>query len=291
MTKMRKNRLQRFLKQITAILFICSIFFTVHSTLLTVNSFAEIPKLINYQGRLMDSQGRPLQGIYKMIFRIYDAGSGGTLLWESIYDPSLTGSRGVSIDKGIFNEMLGEFNNGNGTIREFRNLSFDRQYWLGIQVGGDPEMSPRQPLASSAYAFRAENADKANTLTNPQLLVPQGAIILWRGSSCPQGYRRVSDLDGKFLVGGSSYNANAGGSNTHIHNITAVTTSRGGTQDVGPALPGPNSNQGGYYIAGDFSIHKANTPPNYSIDYLSGVTANSADNRPAYATILLCEKE
>ena len=44
------------------------------------------------------------------------------------------------------------------------NLAFDKPYYLGIQVGSDTEMTPRQRLASSAYAIRANVADNADVL-------------------------------------------------------------------------------------------------------------------------------
>ncbi len=38
---------------------------------------AAVPHLINYQGRLTDSSGNPLNGSYNLTFRIYDAGNKG----------------------------------------------------------------------------------------------------------------------------------------------------------------------------------------------------------------------
>jgi hypothetical protein len=105
-------------------------------------SYAEIPRLINYQGRLTDSQGNPITGTKAVTFRIYDVESGGSALWSETYSS-------LSFDKGIFNVMLG----GVTAL----NLPFDRQYWLSIQVGGDAEMSPRIRLASVGYAFTAQN--------------------------------------------------------------------------------------------------------------------------------------
>ena len=51
-------------------------------------------------------------------------------------------------------------------------------------------------------------------------VVPSGAIIIWTGEACPPGYERVTELDNKFLRGSSTYNDNAGGSNTHNHSIS-----------------------------------------------------------------------
>jgi len=108
-------------------------------------SYAEIPHLINYQGKLTDSDGSPLNGSYGATFKIYTAESGGAMLWQE--------PRTITIEKGIFSVMLG----GVTAL----SLPFDEPYFLGIQVGGDPEMTPRQKIVSTGYAYRAEEADNA----------------------------------------------------------------------------------------------------------------------------------
>lgn len=107
-------------------------------------SYAEIPKLINYQGRLTDSQGQPITGTKAVTFRIYDVESGGAALWQETYSS-------FTFDRGIFNVMLGGIT--------ALNLAFDKQYYLSIQVGGDPEMLPRIRLASVGYAFNSVKLD------------------------------------------------------------------------------------------------------------------------------------
>lgn len=109
-------------------------------------SYAAVPHLINYQGKLTDSSGTALNGSYNITFRIYDAETAGNLLWQEQYT-------GVVIQKGIFGVLLGSIT--------ALDLAFDKQYYLAIQVGSDPEMSPRQRITSAAYAIRAEQSEKA----------------------------------------------------------------------------------------------------------------------------------
>jgi len=141
----------RRLKKITAILFFFTLLLPITIYGLRIaDVFAAVPHLINYQGKLTDSTGKPVaDGKYKITFKLYD--SSGNPVWTEIHDPAQ--GTGVGIEKGIFNVMLG----GVTPL----NLTFDQQYSLGIQVGSDPEMSPRQLLASSAYAIRANVADAA----------------------------------------------------------------------------------------------------------------------------------
>ncbi|MFH1768456.1 MAG: hypothetical protein ABH858_04795 [Candidatus Omnitrophota bacterium] len=109
-------------------------------------SFAAIPRLINYQGRLTDSGGAPLNGSYSVTFRIYDAQSGGTFLWQE--------TQSVVIQNGIFNTILGSSVD--------LNIPFDNPYFLELKIGSEV-MSPRQRITSSGYAIRAEVADTALT--------------------------------------------------------------------------------------------------------------------------------
>lgn len=43
---------------------------------------AQVPSLINYQGRLTDAQGQPVTGNRTMAVRVYDAASGGNMTYE-----------------------------------------------------------------------------------------------------------------------------------------------------------------------------------------------------------------
>ena len=110
---------------------------------------AGVPHLINYQGKLTDSAGQPLEGSYNLTFRIYDAQTAGNLLWQEA-------QAGVLVQKGIFNIMLGSVS--------ALNIPFDIPYYLEIKVG-DEVMSPRQQITSAGYALRAEKADDSVTFS------------------------------------------------------------------------------------------------------------------------------
>jgi len=112
---------------------------------------ADIPRLISYQGRLTDVSGNPVaDGSYQVRFRIYDASSGGSTLWDN-------GSVSVTVTNGVFSYILG------GSTALPANL-FDNSAvrWLGITVGAGTEITPRTQLVSSAYAFHAKSADTAS---------------------------------------------------------------------------------------------------------------------------------
>lgn len=63
------------------------------AVLLTVAS-AEIPTVMNYQGKVTDTSGNPVaDGAYTTRFRIYNVSSGGSALWDS-------GNRNVTVSGG-----------------------------------------------------------------------------------------------------------------------------------------------------------------------------------------------
>lgn len=110
---------------------------------------AGIPHLISYQGRLTDAQGIPITGSKSVTFRIYDASAGGNLLWSETHSST-------TVTDGVFEVLLGSVT--------ALNLPFDKQYYLATQVGSDAEMTPRQQIASSGYAYKSKEAEDSDTL-------------------------------------------------------------------------------------------------------------------------------
>ena len=115
------------------------------------SSPASVPEMINYQGVLTDGEGNPLNTTVEMTFAIYDAASGGTALWSETH-PS------VQVNGGLFNVLLGSVNPISSDIFD----GSDR--WLGLAVDDDPEMVPRQQIASVPYAYLSGDAGDGHSL-------------------------------------------------------------------------------------------------------------------------------
>jgi hypothetical protein len=111
-------------------------------------SSAEVPQMINYQGRLTDSAGAPLDTTVSMRFRIYADSTTSTYLWAETHSS-------VTVDEGLFNVLL-----GSGTAIPDSVFNGSTRY-LGIKVGSDSEMTPRRSLVSVGYAFHSGSADTA----------------------------------------------------------------------------------------------------------------------------------
>jgi hypothetical protein len=108
----------------------------------------EIPQQINFQGYLTDASGAPLDGDYQMKLSIYDEAAGSA-------SPLWTELQTVLVINGIYNVQIGQDPTGN----PFPGDLFEDQRWLGVTVGTDAEMAPRQPLTSTPFAMRAEVAE------------------------------------------------------------------------------------------------------------------------------------
>lgn len=106
---------------------------------------ADVPEFMSYQGLLRDGVGDPVpDGAYHVTFQLYDVEIGGSPLWTEIQT--------VTTTDGVFNAKLGK-------VTPLNTLDFLVPYWLGITVGGDPELSPRVELATVPYAGHAAFAD------------------------------------------------------------------------------------------------------------------------------------
>ncbi len=105
-----------------------------------------LPQQFDYQGRLTDVDGAPVDGPLSMTFRLFAGEEGGDPLWEETQE--------VGVDSGLFHVILGS--------DQPLDLDFTSQYWLELEVDGDP-MEGRMPLVPVPYAHRATSAEVADS--------------------------------------------------------------------------------------------------------------------------------
>jgi len=113
--------------------------------LLTLNVlFAQVPQKMSFQAYLTDANNMPVApGSYEMTFRIYDALTEGSKVWEE--------SQTVTVDGSLVSVMLGN------TVPL---VALSSAGYLEIQLK-DEVLSPRQELGGTMFAIRAVNADTA----------------------------------------------------------------------------------------------------------------------------------
>lgn len=112
-------------------------------------AYAEVPKMINYQGKITTPQGALISDTFSMVFSIYADSTGGTPLWTET-QPS------VKVEYGVFSVLLGSVNPIPASV-------FDgNTRYLGLKVGNDNEMIPRKAIVSVGYAYHSGTADTAH---------------------------------------------------------------------------------------------------------------------------------
>ncbi len=126
-------------------------------TLLLVLALAAVafavPAVLSHQGRLLDASDTPLNGVYTIVYSIYDAPVGGTQLWMEDHV-------GVVVTDGLFSVELGSVvplsadivagsggggGGGGGSLR-----------YLQVQLSGQPPIMPRTQLVSAPFSLATE---------------------------------------------------------------------------------------------------------------------------------------
>ncbi|RMF27082.1 MAG: hypothetical protein D6759_18355 [Chloroflexi bacterium] len=175
-----------------------------------VGAAAAMDDKIPIQGQLTDASGTPLTGSYDLTFRLYNAASGGTPLCED--------TDSVSVDNGLFFAYM-DF----CTAEDING----QQLYLGIEVGSDGEMTPRQPIYAVPYAWslRPGAEVKENLADDP--------ILYLYNTGSGEGLWSTS-VDGEGVHGSSGNGIGVGGYSllgpgVHAESLSGAALSAAGT--------------------------------------------------------------
>ncbi|MCL4354965.1 site-specific integrase, partial [Patescibacteria group bacterium] len=167
------------------------------------------PRIMSFQGRLTNSNDVPIATATPLRFAIYDdlTASGAALLWQEIQT--------VSPDEdGIFSVLLG--NNIPFPADLFQNSAL----WLGVTVQQTDELTPRQQLATVAFAANSESL--------------QGLVPITAGGAGTSNVVLALDSSGNLSIGGSATPtfAATGGQFTLSGRILNLTTATGSNTNI-----------------------------------------------------------
>jgi hypothetical protein len=236
-------------------------------------------EMINLQGKLTGTGGAPMSGTISITFKIWDYPPDGSIplapLWQE------TQSVNVSAD-GIFNVYLGSVNP--------MNFVFDplTKYELGIKVGAESEMTPRQllvavPLANSAYMARSLKGGSVKAFGNPAVSGEStgsygvyGVGPTTKGGVVGKTSNAPAFTDGNFGVAGISDGGNGvyGQSNSTSLDKAAVY----GYNNLGQAIKGW-SNSGDSVVGYSAGANKSGVYGNSTVANGIGVTGRSTQFR------------
>jgi hypothetical protein len=170
----------------------------------------------SHSGRLTEANGNPISGTRTITFTLYDSSVGGLAMCQDV-DP-------VTVNNGLFSARMGFC-----TASDING----RQLYLGIQVGSDPEMTPRQAILPVPYAWSLRpGANISGTVAGDAIVHAENSASDGRGlrgyatsasgvnygvvgrSSSPDGYGGYfSNTAGGYALqanGGVSLTVNAG---------------------------------------------------------------------------------
>ena len=156
----------------------------------------DVPQLMSHQGRLFDTENKPIIGVETITFRVYDAADDtGVVLWTETID--------VALSNGYYSTTLGQTSAIPDTV-------FDGSTrFLGVTIGDETateELNPRLEVTSVAYALKAGVAENATgALTPESITLGGGNTTLNADGSINAGGATIA-TDGTITLGAATIN-------------------------------------------------------------------------------------
>ena len=137
---------------------------------------AQVPQIINYQGRVAIG-GTNFSGTGQFQFALVD-GTGAATYWSNG-----TGVVSLPVTKGLYSVLLGDTNLAGMAaipLASFANSDVRLRVWFGPQGFALQPFAPDQRLAAVGYAFNAAQAQTALTVAIPpgMALIPAGTFTM-----------------------------------------------------------------------------------------------------------------
>ena len=157
-------------KLVCILIYLCLVLFTA----LNVN--AQLPGIINFQAKIADNSGIPLNGVHTFNFSIIDQAY--NLLWPD--DNPFTIA--LQVENGLYSVRLGDANLGMDPIP---SSIFDENDETFLRISVDGEQLTDQQILPTGYAFKSEKSDDTHKIAgNPvsETLPSENQVLTWNGS-------------------------------------------------------------------------------------------------------------
>jgi hypothetical protein len=246
---------------------------------------------LTYHGKLTDTSNVAVtDGNYDFTLVIYDAPTGGNCLWSARGNCTTPTAKSLTLTNGIFSTTLGE--SGDNPL----TLDFSENYYLGIKIGTNTEMTPRRKITPTGFAL---NANRLNGLTANNYINTSGDSQTKTGALSIDGNFAVNtdDLFVNTSTGRVGIGTNNPGSSLHLSGplandaaVRLTSTATGGNTWV--MFSGTNTNNSvqdgslGFWDSGSMSTRMLINPsgnvgigtstPNHRL-HLYGTSSGGAD--------------
>ena len=121
---------------------------------------------LNYQGQLGNAAGQPINDQFEMVFRLYGEAEAGVVLWSETHPA-------VNVVDGAFSVELGTIEVLEPELAQSVNL------YLGVQVDGSPEMTPRMRVGTVLRAqWNAQAGDLNGLNIDPNSISVNGTPVV-----------------------------------------------------------------------------------------------------------------
>ncbi len=157
----------------------------------SLNLWAQAPEMFRYQGRLVDGTNL-VNATVPMSFKLYDALSGGTRLYED--------SNSVLVVDGLYSTYIGD----NTVYGSLTNAVTNAAVYLELTVNG-ATLSPRERLVSVPYALNVLPSTSATVNGDPTAASNEVVNTRWTKNFYANGDITMSDRDTGLMW---LYNAN-----------------------------------------------------------------------------------
>lgn len=176
------------------------------------------PEFVSYQGHVnLASDGEtPINSAADIIFRLYRNANDpvASAIWAEEHQD-------VSIFNGVFNVYIGLGDPVSGTPNgSVGDVFKTAPLFLGIKIGLDEEITPRQSITSSPFAMTAKH------VTTAIHGAPPGTMMMYAGPTAPAGW---------IFCNGQTLNATANADYSLL--FAAIGTTWGGTGAASFKLP------------------------------------------------------